>query len=187
MTSCAPDAGEMHADQTKVRQALFNLLANACKFTEGGTVSLTVRRDLVTEHGVPWMTFEVADTGIGMTEEQMGRLFQDFTQADAATARRFGGTGLGLALSRRLCRLMGGDIALKSTPGRGSTFTISLPAEMAEGRHAGGTLRAPGSDGVHGRSRVGAARGELGTDRGHRARHRRRAGGPRDRHALSGS
>jgi signal transduction histidine kinase len=128
VTSCPSDAGAMHADQTKVRQALFNLLSNACKFTEAGTVTLAVRRE---PGPAPWIVFEVADTGIGMSEEQMGRLFQDFTQADAATARRYGGTGLGLALSRRLCRLMGGDITAASAPGRGSTFTIRLPADVA--------------------------------------------------------
>ncbi len=164
--SCQPDAGEMHADQTKVRQALFNLLSNACKFTEDGTVSLTVRREPVPEQHTHTMVFEVADTGIGMTAEQIGRLFQDFTQADAATARRFGGTGLGLALSRRLCRMMGGDITVQSEPSRGSTFTIRLPAEMAE---AGTThARPPPVDGAGdgragGRSRDGAIRGALGT------------------------
>jgi signal transduction histidine kinase/DNA-binding response OmpR family regulator len=130
--SCSPDAGEMYADQTKVRQALFNLLSNACKFTEGGAVSLTVRREAGPEQPTHTMVFAVTDTGIGMSEEQMGRLFQDFSQADADTARRFGGTGLGLALSRRLCRMMGGDISVTSAPARGSTFTIRLPAEVAE-------------------------------------------------------
>jgi GAF domain-containing protein/DNA-binding response OmpR family regulator len=131
VVSCAPDARDMYADQTKVRQALFNLLSNACKFTERGNVSLGVRRDRAPEPHPHTLVFEVADTGIGMTEEQMGRLFQDFAQADASTARRFGGTGLGLALSRRLCRMMGGDISVTSEPGRGSTFTIRLPAEVA--------------------------------------------------------
>jgi signal transduction histidine kinase/CheY-like chemotaxis protein len=129
VTRCAPDVGEMHADQTKVRQALFNLLSNACKFTEGGTVSLTVQR--AQGAATPCVTFAVTDTGIGMTEDQMGRLFQDFAQADAATARRFGGTGLGLALSRRLGRLMGGDITVTSEAGRGSTFTLTLPVDVA--------------------------------------------------------
>ena len=130
-TCCAPGAGEMYADQTKVRQALFNLLSNACKFTERGTVSLSVRRERVPEADTPWMVFEVTDTGIGMTEEQMGRLFQEFSQAEAWTARKYGGTGLGLALSRRLCQLMGGDITVQSKVGRGSTFTIRLPAEVS--------------------------------------------------------
>ena len=122
----------MRADQTKVRQILFNLLSNACKFTEAGTVSLTVRPEWKPARSTRLMVFEVTDTGIGMTDEQMGRLFQEFSQADASTARRYGGTGLGLALSRRLCRMMGGDVTLASTPGRGSTFTVRLPVEVAE-------------------------------------------------------
>jgi signal transduction histidine kinase len=130
--SCAPEIGEMRADQTKVRQTLFNLLSNACKFTEGGTVSLAVRRQWSPARGADEIVFEVADTGIGMTEEQMGRLFQDFAQAEISTAKKYGGTGLGLALSRRLCRMMGGDIAVQSESGRGSTFTARLPAEVGD-------------------------------------------------------
>jgi two-component system, NtrC family, sensor kinase len=132
MTSCAPEVGEMRADQTKVRQTLFNLLSNACKFTEGGTVSLRVRRGWSPKRGAEEIVFEVADTGIGMSEEQVSRLFQDFSQADASTAKKYGGTGLGLALSRRLCRMMGGDIAVRSEAGRGSTFTARLPVEVEE-------------------------------------------------------
>jgi CheY-like chemotaxis protein/anti-sigma regulatory factor (Ser/Thr protein kinase) len=116
----------MRADMTKVRQALFNLLSNACKFTERGTVSLTVTAD------GGEIAFSVRDTGIGMTAEQVERLFQAFSQADAATTRRFGGTGLGLALSRRLCRMMGGDVTVESEPGRGSVFTVRLPMHVAE-------------------------------------------------------
>jgi GAF domain-containing protein/DNA-binding response OmpR family regulator len=127
---CDPDVATMRADLTKVRQALFNLLSNACKFTERGTVTLTVGRERTSADD--WLTFAVRDTGIGMTSEQMGRLFQEFGQADASVARRFGGTGLGLALSRRLCRMMGGDIVVESEPGRGSTFTVRLPAEITE-------------------------------------------------------
>src|SRR5205807_1310486 len=103
----APDVGAMHADQTKLRQALLNLLSNAAKFTEGGTVTLSVRRQ--TEDGSDEVTFTVQDTGIGMTAEQQAKLFTAFTQAEADTQRRFGGTGLGLALSREFARLMGGD------------------------------------------------------------------------------
>jgi GAF domain-containing protein len=128
--ACAPEVGEMRADQTKVRQALFNLLSNACKFTERGTVSLDVRRERAPARGADEIVFEVADTGIGMSQEELGRLFQDFSQAGASTAKKYGGTGLGLALSRRLCRMMGGDIAVTSAPGRGSTFTVRLPAEV---------------------------------------------------------
>jgi GAF domain-containing protein/CheY-like chemotaxis protein len=130
--TCAPAAGSMRADLTKLRQALFNLLSNACKFTEGGTVSLAVAREV--ESTGDWLIFAVQDTGIGLTPEQIGRLFQEFSQADAATARRYGGTGLGLALSRRLCRMMGGDVTVASEPGRGSAFTIRLPAVVTAAR-----------------------------------------------------
>ncbi len=142
---CDPAAGTMRADLTKVRQALFNLLSNACKFTDHGSVSLTAARE--TADGGDWITFRVSDTGIGMTPEQMSRLFQEFSQADAATTRKYGGTGLGLALSRRLCRMMGGDITVESAPGRGSTFTIRLPAEVAEPRQEA-EAPAPGAAGT---------------------------------------
>ena len=127
---CPPGVGAMRADLTKLRQALFNLLSNACKFTERGTVSLVVTRQASAEGDT--IVFAVSDTGIGMTPEQMTRLFEEFGQADASTTRRYGGTGLGLALSRRLCRMMGGDIMVASEAGRGSTFTIRLPAEVTE-------------------------------------------------------
>jgi signal transduction histidine kinase/CheY-like chemotaxis protein len=128
---CAPDVGTMRADLTKLRQALFNLLSNACKFTERGVVSLGVTREATAADGDS-VVFAVSDTGIGMTPEQMTRLFEEFGQGDASTTRRYGGTGLGLALSRRLCRMMGGDVTVASEPGRGSTFTIRLPAEVTE-------------------------------------------------------
>jgi signal transduction histidine kinase/CheY-like chemotaxis protein len=127
---CAPETGTMRADLTKVRQALFNLLSNACKFTDRGTVALTVARETI--DGRDFMMFRVSDTGIGMTPEQLSRLFEAFSQADAATTRRYGGTGLGLALSRRLCRMMGGDVTVESAAGRGSTFTIRLPVVVPE-------------------------------------------------------
>ena len=129
---CAPDVGAMRADLTKLRQALFNLLSNACKFTEQGVVTVSVTREAATADGGDSIVFAVRDTGIGMTPEQMARLFEEFGQADASTTRRYGGTGLGLAISRRLCRMMGGDITVASEPGRGSTFTIRLPAEVRE-------------------------------------------------------
>jgi GAF domain-containing protein/CheY-like chemotaxis protein len=128
---CPDEIGAMRADLTKVRQALFNLLSNACKFTDRGTVSLAVAREAA--DGQDWMVFSVSDTGIGMTAEQLAKLFEAFTQADAATTRRYGGTGLGLALSRRLCRMMGGDVTVESEAGRGSTFTVRLPAHVADG------------------------------------------------------
>ncbi len=127
---CEPELRDMRADLTKVRQALFNLLSNACKFTERGTVSLAARRER--GDGEDVVVFDVTDTGIGMTEEQLARLFQEFTQAEASTSRRYGGTGLGLALSRRLCRLMGGDVTVTSAPGHGSTFTIRVPLQVKE-------------------------------------------------------
>jgi PAS domain S-box-containing protein len=124
--NCPADLGSMHTEPMRVRQVILNLLSNACKFTENGEVSLAVRRD--PKPGCDWITFVVADTGIGMTAEQMARVFEEFSQADSSTTRRYGGTGLGLAISRRLCHLLGGDIAVASTPGAGSTFTVRLPA-----------------------------------------------------------
>jgi signal transduction histidine kinase/CheY-like chemotaxis protein len=118
--------GDMRADLTKVRQNLFNLLSNACKFTQRGTISLDVTREVV--DGLDWVTFRVSDTGIGMAPEQMTRLFQPFTQADASTTRQYGGTGLGLAITKHFCQMMGGDITVESTLGQGSTFRIRLPA-----------------------------------------------------------
>ncbi len=126
----APDCGTVRADLTKVRQTLFNLLSNASKFTERGTIRLLASRR--TEGGRDWVAFRVSDTGIGMTPEQMGKLFQDFAQAEASTAREYGGTGLGLAISRRFCQMMGGDITVESEPGQGSTFTVTLPAEVTQ-------------------------------------------------------
>jgi len=126
--ACDAATGTMHADLTKVRQVLFNLLSNACKFTERGTVSLAVHRE--GRDGDAWLHFSVSDTGIGLSTEQLGRLFQEFSQADADTTRKYGGTGLGLALSRRLCRLMGGDVTVTSEPGKGSTFTVRLPVDV---------------------------------------------------------
>jgi signal transduction histidine kinase len=153
VVECPDDVGTMHADLTKVRQTLFNLLSNAAKFTEQGTITLRVAREeaptpdpsplrgrgenegMVSplhrsgEGGRGWgLTFSVADTGIGMTEEQLGRLFEAFSQAEASTRSRYGGTGLGLAISRHFCRLMGGDLTVTSVYGEGSTFTVHLPA-----------------------------------------------------------
>jgi CheY-like chemotaxis protein/anti-sigma regulatory factor (Ser/Thr protein kinase) len=128
VVDCPSDVGTMQADQTRVRQALLNLVSNANKFTERGKVTISVRR--TAEDSGEWITMAVTDTGIGMTPEQVGRLFQEFMQADASTTRKYGGTGLGLAISQRFCQMMGGDIAVKSEVGRGSTFTIRLPAEV---------------------------------------------------------
>jgi PAS domain S-box-containing protein len=169
IVQCPEAIGELYADHTKVRQNLFNLLSNACKFTENGTITLTVEREQESgEWGVgskgqdqefavqfraapshsssplpipdsrfptphsplpnSYITFRVTDTGIGMTPEQLDRVFDAFTQADASTTRKYGGTGLGLAISQRFCQMMGGDITVTSEVGRGSEFTMQLPA-----------------------------------------------------------
>jgi urea transport system substrate-binding protein len=147
----------MHADQTKLRQTLFNLLSNAAKFTDHGTITLRVGcqvsgvgfqedgTDLsptpdrsaaeisaspTSRHPSPTVTFAVTDTGIGMTEEQLSRLFGAFSQAEASTRSRYGGTGLGLAISRHFCRMMGGDLTVESVHGEGSTFTVRLPVNV---------------------------------------------------------
>jgi PAS domain S-box-containing protein len=129
---CARDLGTMHADVTKVRQTLFNLLSNASKFTEQGVISLIVEK--YEQDGRPWITFAVKDTGIGMTAEQLGKLFKAFSQADASTTRKYGGTGLGLAISRRFCQMMGGDIEVTSEYGKGTIFTVRLPARVQEAK-----------------------------------------------------
>ena len=125
LTAEAPDDfGSLTVDPMRLRQILFNLLSNACKFTKGGEVKLKVRR-LV--DGRDWIEVAVADSGIGMTLEQQAKVFQEFTQADTSTAQRFGGTGLGLAITRKLARMMGGDVTVASEPGKGSVFTVRLP------------------------------------------------------------
>ena len=128
---CPDGLGSMHADLLRTRQVLFNLLSNACKFTERGEIRLTVSREDGGGGRGDWVVFRVCDTGIGMTPEQRQRLFQAFSQADATIASKYGGTGLGLAISRRFCQLMGGDIEVESEPGRGSTFTVRVPARAA--------------------------------------------------------
>jgi signal transduction histidine kinase len=176
VVTCQDDIGSMHADQTKLRQTLFNLLSNAAKFTDHGTIELRVARDdgrapgeaggagvpimptiaplrgttaarpyegehatppgrgepLVRPPGGEGITFAVSDTGIGMTEEQLGRLFEAFSQAEASTRSKYGGTGLGLAISRHFCRMMGGDLTVESVFGEGSTFTVRLPTVVKE-------------------------------------------------------
>ncbi len=122
--------GTMRSDLTKARQILFNLLSNAAKFTERGTVRFEVNRERVV--GADWLEFRVIDTGIGMTREQLESIFEAFSQADASISRNYGGTGLGLAITRRFCVLLGGEVAVKSESGRGSEFTVRLPAELPE-------------------------------------------------------
>ncbi len=125
---CSPEVGVVEADLTKTRQILFNLLSNAAKFTERGKVTLEVETSV--EFGAEWVVFRVRDSGIGMTEDQMQRLFKPFSQADASTARNYGGTGLGLALCKRFCELMGGWIDAESELGKGSVFTVWLPRRV---------------------------------------------------------
>ena len=127
--TCAPDIGVMWADLSKVRQGLLNLVSNAAKFTHDGSISVVAERQLV--DGSDWIMFRVTDTGIGLNAEQVVRLFQPFTQADASTTRKFGGTGLGLALTRRFCQMMNGDVMVQSAAGEGSVFTLLLPATVA--------------------------------------------------------
>ncbi|MGD8794039.1 MAG: histidine kinase N-terminal 7TM domain-containing protein [Anaerolineae bacterium] len=145
------DPGTMHADPVKIRQVLLNLLGNAAKFTQRGTITLSLdRAPAVPGDGDPgggWIHFCVTDTGIGIDPAQLEHLFQPFTQADQSTTRKYGGTGLGLAISQIFCQMMGGGISVESTPGEGSTFTVRLPATVQEpataegapsGRHLAG-------------------------------------------------
>src|SRR5215471_8117816 len=131
---CDAGMGTMQADQMRLRQALLNLMSNANKFTERGAISIDARQGQ--ESGRDWITIAVADTGIGMTPERIGMLFQEFSQAEASTARKYGGTGLGLVISRRFCQMMGGDITVESEVGRGSTFTIRVPRIVEVGKAA---------------------------------------------------
>jgi PAS domain S-box-containing protein len=126
---CAEGLGNMLADQTRTRQVLFNLLSNACKFTERGIIRLEAKQ--VGTQSANWVEFKVADTGIGMSPEQIERLYRPFMQADASTTRKYGGTGLGLAISRRLCQMMGGALSVESRLGAGSVFTVRLPGDSA--------------------------------------------------------
>jgi two-component system sensor histidine kinase/response regulator len=128
--SCGSGLGTMHADVTKVRQILFNLLSNAAKFTSGGAIALDVQRTLT--DGSPSIQFTVTDTGIGLTPEHKTRLFQPFSQADTSTARKYGGTGLGLALVWRFCQLMGGDVSVESPSEGGTRFIVHLPETVMD-------------------------------------------------------
>ncbi|MCM2255516.1 MAG: ATP-binding protein [Vicinamibacteria bacterium] len=133
----AEGLGDMSSDVTRVRQVLLNLLSNASKFTSGGQVHMRVAK--LDREGREFVRFEVQDSGIGMTPEQLGKLFQPFSQADSSTTRKYGGTGLGLAISRRFCHMMGGDISVASEIGKGSIFAVELPASMPEASAATAT------------------------------------------------
>ena len=123
VVEASDDLGALTVDPMRLRQILFNLLSNACKFTKQGEVKLRARR---MADGRDWIELAVVDSGIGMTPEQQAKLFEEFTQADATTAQRFGGTELGLAIARKLARMMGGDVTVASEPGKGSVFTLRL-------------------------------------------------------------
>lgn len=125
--ACAEDIGTMVIDPTRLVQIVANLLSNAAKFTKGGTVKLEVTR--LEHHGQPSVMWQVSDTGIGMTAEQLEKIFDEFVQGDSSTTRLYGGTGLGLAITRRLCQMMHGEIYVKSELGKGSVFTVVLPTE----------------------------------------------------------
>ena len=122
----------IHSDPIRIRQILINLVGNAIKFTETGSVRIVTRVVRSTDNG-PWMQFDIVDTGIGITSKQLTRLFQPFTQADASTSKKFGGTGLGLTISKRLAEMLGGSISVTSTPGKGSTFTVTVETGSLEG------------------------------------------------------
>src|SRR5205807_5046814 len=138
----ADEVGMMRADITKVRQILFNLLSNACKFTDHGAISVDV--DQRTEEGLDWLRFRVTDTGIGISAQQQNNLFQEFAQADTSIARKYGGTGLGLAITHRFVQLMKGRIGVESQPGEGSIFTVYLPAEVTP--ETAGPIQAEGNN-----------------------------------------
>ena len=139
VVDCPADLGRMHTDQTKLRQILFNLLSNACKFTENGTVRLQVSVPEAatpsTVAAAPTVRFQVTDTGIGMSSDQLAKLFQAFSQADASTSKKYGGTGLGLALSKKFCQILGGDLTVQSEFRRGSTFTVLVPRAIPAADH----------------------------------------------------
>ena len=144
---CPTDIGRMRSDLTKVKQSILNLLGNSSKFTADGRITLVVSRH-PTATGAD-ISFRVSDTGIGMSASEMAKLFQAFTQADTTTTKRFGGTGLGLAITKHFCDMLGGSIAVESEPGKGSTFTITLPDRgIAESAVAAEPRAAPGTDGA---------------------------------------
>ena len=126
--ACPRQLELMHADETRLRQVVLNLVSNACKFTEDGVIKVLV--EPAPRSDTPGVSISVSDTGIGMTAEQMGLVFQPFGQADASVAQKFGGTGLGLTISREYCRMMGGDVTVQSEPSKGTTFRVWLPRNV---------------------------------------------------------
>jgi signal transduction histidine kinase/CheY-like chemotaxis protein len=128
VTEFPEDLGMVRADLTKIRQALFNLVSNAAKFTDQGTITIAARRERTDEGDT--IIIDVTDTGIGIPEDKIDRVFEEFGQADDSTTKEYGGTGLGLPISRKFCRMMGGDITVKSEAGVGSTFSITIPAQV---------------------------------------------------------
>ena len=143
VVDCEENLAPLTVDPMRLRQILLNLLSNACKFTKQGEVRLRVRK---VADGRNWIDFAVTDTGIGMSAEQQAKLFEEFTQADSSTARRYGGTGLGLAITRKLARMMGGDVTVASEPGKGSVFTVRLPAGGDTAGASAAAARAAGGD-----------------------------------------
>ncbi len=141
--TCAPELATISADATKLRQTLFNLLSNAAKFTHDGTITVDARVEI--EEGCKWVVIDVKDTGIGITPEQIAKLFQPFQQADASTTRKYGGTGLGLTISRQFCRMMGGELSVESHAGSGTTFTVRLPMTQSVPARAASVPRQPAS------------------------------------------
>ena len=144
--SCAADLGSAVGDATKLRQILLNLIGNAAKFTKSGRIAVSAARERLSDGD--WIRIAVADTGIGIDPQTLGKLFTACTQADAATASKYGGTGLGLALSQRLARLMGGGITVESELGRGSCFTLALPADPPAPPRRGDTRPAESGEGA---------------------------------------
>ncbi|MBT9311968.1 response regulator [Leptothoe kymatousa TAU-MAC 1615] len=144
--SCPDDIGTIYADQVKLRQSLINLLSNACKFTENGEITLTIKpTSITTQAGTQEnsLQFVVADTGIGMTPEQMSKVFQAFTQADTSTTRKYGGTGLGLTITKQFISMMGGDVSVDSVPGEGTSFAITIPRTVHAHSSSEDTFFAP--------------------------------------------
>jgi signal transduction histidine kinase len=126
---CEANIGLMYSDVTKIRQVLFNLLSNASKFTENGTISLQVKKQWIKE--VEWVSFAITDTGIGISREQQKKLFKAFSQVDASTTRKYGGTGLGLLITKRFTEMLGGKVSIESELGKGTTFVVQFPTKMA--------------------------------------------------------